>query len=270
MLRNLSHVGKSACQQSADRYDDLNKTCLEGSYLVEESLTRVDSDDTSPATPQLVVPAYFHPAVRAQEWASIAEHAPHIRMIVLNPDSGPGDQPDESFVYPLRRLHSAGVPVAGYVDTNYGHRSVPEVRDDFGRYIDWYGVSAVFFDRVPTAAENVDHYAALTLDVRGMGARVVAFNHGAQPVEAYAEHADLLGTFEGPWYAYIDAIVPRWARSRPSGQFFHLIYSVPPQSFSDAFLLAARRRVGCVYVTDHGGVNPWDRLPACEFDPQLY
>lgn len=224
----------------------------------------------STLSPRLVVPAYFHPAVRPQEWASLAEHAAHIRVIVHNPATGPGEMPDDSFSLPLHRLRSAGVQVAGYIDTNYGQRPPAEILDDFQRYVAWYGVSGVFFDRVPTGPDDVAHYARLSREAREMGARVVAFNHGAYPIEAYAEHGDLLGTFEGPWDTYVGATVPRWPRSRPSAQFFHLIYSVPHPCFSDAFLLVARRRTGCVYVTDHGGSNPWDRLPDCEYDPQLY
>ena len=226
--------------------------------------------DDSPLSPQLLVPAYFHPAVRPQEWASLAEHAAHIRVLVHNPGTGPGEEQDESFVLPLGRLRAAGVQVVGYVDTNYGQRPAAAVLADFERHVGWYGVSGVFFDRVPTGRDDLTHYARLSREARRLGARAVAFNHGAYPVEAYAEHGDLLGTFEGTWDTYVGATVPRWARSRPSAQFFHLIYSVPQPSFSDAFLLVARRRTGCVYVTDRGGVNPWDRLPACEFDPQLY
>jgi Spherulation-specific family 4 len=231
-------------------------------------VTQLASDGTSLVALQLVVPAYFHPAVRPHEWALLAERAAHVRLIVLNLASGPGTQPDAAFVPTLDRLRSAGVAVAGYVDTNYGQRPAYEVLAELGQYMDWYGVADVFFDRVTVAAEHVGHYADLTRHARDMGANVVAFNHGAHPVEAYADYADLLGTFEGPWRAYIDVAVPRWARSRPAAQFFHLVYSVPLNSFSDAFLLAARRRAGCVYVTDHGGDNPWDRLPAGEFDPQ--
>jgi hypothetical protein len=233
-------------------------------------MSALGSDDMVQVASQLLVPAYFHPAVRAREWWSLAERAPNIRMVVLNLDSGPGIQPDESYDSPLRWLREAGVPVAGYVDTNYGQRSAPEILNEIGRYIEWYRVSGVFFDRVSSDAASVAHYAALVRSARSLGARAVAFNHGVYPVEAYAEHADLLGAFEGPWGAYIDATVPRWARFRPAAQFFHLVYGVPPQSFGDAFLLAARRRAGAVYVTDHAGDNPWDRLPDCEFDPQLY
>jgi hypothetical protein len=91
---------------------------------------------------------------------------------------------------------------------------------------------------------------------------LVMFNHGAHPLEAYAEHADLLGTFEGPWQAYLRLPVPRWTRSWPASRFYHVVYSVPPEHAADAFLLAVRRRAGCVYITDQGGGNPYDRLPA--------
>jgi hypothetical protein len=215
-----------------------------------------------PVTPRLIVPAYFHPAGRPAEWAWLAGQAGRVRLVVLNLADGPGTAPDPAVPAVLGPLHAAGVAVAGYVDTNYGQRPARDALTDLGRYLDWYGVAGVFFDRAATGAEQVAHYAGLAQRARQLGARVVALNHGAHPVEAYAEHADLLGTFEGPWPAYLGLTVPRWARSRPAGQFYHLPHSVPPGSFRDALWLATRRNAGGVYVTDRGGPNPWDRLPA--------
>ncbi|MBO0823132.1 MAG: spherulation-specific family 4 protein [Actinobacteria bacterium] len=225
-------------------------------------------DVPTQATPRLIVPAYFHPSVLEHEWEVLAEHAADIRLIVLNLASGPGREPDAAFMPVLDRLDSTGVAVAGYVDTNYARRPSADVLTDLERYIDWYHVSGVFFDRVTADTENVAHYAAITQSARQAGVRVVAFNQGAHPVEAYAEHADLLGTFEGPWRDYVDVAIPRWTRSWPAERFFHLVYSVPLESFGDAYLLAARRHAGCVYVTDNGGDNPWDRLPGGQFDLQ--
>jgi hypothetical protein len=231
-------------------------------------LTPQAPDGTDLVMPRLIVPAYFHPATHPDEWTWLAERPAQIRLVVLNLANGPGAQPD-AVVFPvLDRLRSAGLKVAGYVDTNYGHRPASDAVADIGRYLDWYQVGGVFFDRAAVAAEDVGFYAGLAARARDMGAREVALNHGAHPVETYAEHADLLGTFEGPWSAYLELTVPRWVRSRRAGQFFHLLHSVPPASFSDAIWLAARRNAGCVYVTDRGGVNPWDRLPAGELDPQ--
>lgn len=217
---------------------------------------------TTAVMPPLIVPAYFHPAAAPREWEMLAERADRIRLVVLNLASGPGQKPDAAFIPVLDRLHSAGVSVAGYVDTDCARRPVRETLNDLERYLHWYHVSGVFFDRVSTDTESVGHYAALTRSARRAGTRVVAYNHGTHPVEAYAEQADLLGTFEGPWPSYVYAAVPRWTRSWPAERFFHLVHSVPVESFGDAYLLAARRHAGCAYVTDNGGANPWDRLPS--------
>jgi Spherulation-specific family 4 len=219
------------------------------------------ADGTELVMPRLIVPAYFHPATHPGEWTWLADRAAQIRVIVLNVASGPGTEPDAAIFPALDRLRAAGVAIAGYVDTNYAHRPAGEALADLTRYVGWYQVDGVFFDRAAVAPADVGHYAALTHQARELGAHLVAFNHGAHPVEAYAEHADLLGTFEGPWSAYLELAVPRWVRARPAGQFFHLLHSVPVSSFDEATWLAARRNAGGVLVTDQGGVNPWDRLP---------
>lgn len=223
-------------------------------------------DGSELVMPRLIVPAYFHPASHPAEWAWLAEQAEQVRLVVLNLADGPGTAPDAAVGPALGRLRAAGVPVAGYVDTNYGLRPAGDALADLGRYLGWYQVTGVFFDRAATDAAQLGHYAGLARAARRLGARVVALNHGAHPVEAYAEHADLLGTFEGPWPAYLDLAIPRWARSRPAAQFYHLPHSVPAASFRDARWLAARRNAGAVYITDRSGPNPWDRLPAGQLD----
>ena len=233
-----------------------------------DPLTPRAPDGSGLVRPQLIVPAYFHPATHPGEWAWLAERAAQIRMIVLNLASGPGAQPDAAVFPALDRLRSAGVTVAGYVDTNYGHRAAQAAMADLTRFVAWYQVDGVFFDQSAVTAEDVGYYADLARQVRDAGVRLVAFNHGSHPIEAYAEHANMLGTFEGPWTAYLELTVPRWVRARPAGQFFHLLHSVPVSSFDDAIWLAARRNAGCAFVTDQGGANPWDRLPAGTFGRQ--
>jgi hypothetical protein len=231
-----------------------------------KQLTGRVSADAAQAVPRLIVPAYFHPASHRQEWEWLAQRAARIRFVILNVANGPGGQPDEGVFPALALLRAAGIAVCGYVDTNYGQRAADEVIADLYRHLRWYRVDGVFFDRAAIAAQQVSHYADLARWARDGGARLVAFNHGAHPIEPYADHADLLGTFEGPWTAYLELGVPRWVRSRPAGQFFHLLYAVPTASFADALWLAAHRHAGCAYVTDRDGVNPWDGLPAGELD----
>ncbi|MGH3622741.1 MAG: spherulation-specific family 4 protein [Sciscionella sp.] len=218
--------------------------------------------------PRLVVPAYFHPAVYPEQWAELAEHASQVRLVVLNPASGPGALVDPAFIPVLSRLRAAGVAIAGYVDTNYGRRPPADALADLGRYLDWYGVDGVMFDRVASGTADVRYYASLARSARTLGANEVTFNHGAHPVEAYAEHADLLGTFEAPWRVYLDLAVPRWVRDRPAERFYHLVYSVPRGHLGEAASLAARRNAGGVYVTDLGGDNPWRCLPGHRANPE--
>ncbi len=217
---------------------------------------------TPPADPRLLIPAYFHPAAHPGDWALLAERAEGARLVILNPASGPGSRPDDTWLPPLDRLRAAGVGVVGYVNSSYGRRPPREAMAELSRYLDWYQVTGVLFDQVAVAAGLVSYYAALARDARSLGARVVVFNHGANPPEAYADHADVLGTFEGPWSAYRHAAVPRWAGSRPADQFYHVVHSVPRQHFGDAYRLAARRQAGWAYVTDRTGANPYDQLPA--------
>jgi Spherulation-specific family 4 len=216
----------------------------------------------APAAPRLIVPAYFHPAVAPGDWAALARAAGQLKMVVLNPASGPGDRPDPVQQRALEPLRAAGVTVAGYVDTDYGRRPSRAALAEISRFQDWYGTDGVLFDRVSAGPEDLRHYAGLARRARKLGAQTVVFNHGVHPYPGYARHADVLGTFEGPWPVYLEQAMPAWTRSWPAERFYHVVYSVPRPQLSNALLLAARRRAGCVYVTDRGGGNPYDRLPA--------
>ncbi|HZC41639.1 MAG TPA: spherulation-specific family 4 protein [Streptosporangiaceae bacterium] len=236
-------------------------------------MARIPAEGTRPAVPPpappgLVIPAYFHPVARPGLWESLAGHAPQVRLVILNVASGPGDAPDPAFVPVVERLRAAGVAMAGYVDTNYGRRPRRQVLAEAGRYRDWYGVASVCFDRAAGTPGRLRHYAALADRSRANGAEVVFFNHGTHPHPGYAEHADLLGTFEGCWQAYLRLAVPHWTRSLPASKFYHVVYSVPPPFFGGAFLLSRRRHAGSMYITDNGGSNPYDRLPAGGFEPE--
>jgi spherulation-specific family 4 protein len=211
---------------------------------------------------RLVVPAYFHPAVEPADWALLARSARRLRLVVLNLADGPGDLFDPAFVDVVARIVDAGVAVAGYVDTDYGRKSRRDVLAEWRRYREWYGVDSVFFDRAASGVEHVAHYAALAGAARQCGARLVAFNHGTYPAPEFAEHGDLLGTFEGPWPAFRDAEVPSWVHDLPADRFFNLVYAVTPGLNSRIAVLAAERNVGSALCTDRRPPNPWDHLPA--------
>lgn len=217
--------------------------------------------------PRLAVPAYFRPDVRPGDWELLARSAPPVQIVILNVANGPGTKPDPAFATPVQRLREAGVTVAGYVDTNYGRRRPGDVIADLERFCEWYGAAGVCFDRAAATEEHLGYYAAASRAARRAGAGFVIFNHGTHPVEAYASHADLLGTFEGRWPDYAQLAVPRWTRSWPAAMFEHVVYAVPPGEFGRAMAMATQRHAGCVYITDSDGANPYDRLPSAPLRP---
>jgi len=216
---------------------------------------------------RLLVPAYFHPAPRPAQWQDLVDHADRVELVVLNVDSGPGEHPDPAFVSPVAHLRRASVRVLGYTDTDYGRRPAAEVLTDLPRYQQWYGIDGLFCDRVPTDLDHLEHYAALSRRARRRGAATIAFNHGAIPAPDYAQHADVLGIFEGPWQAYLDWSPPRWVRAQPPDRFCHLIHSIPAPLLTAAWGLVGRRHAGLAYLTNHGNPNPWGRLPTSSANP---
>lgn len=221
----------------------------------------------APSQSRLVVPAYFHPE-RSDQWELLAQQADaRVRLVILNIANGPGPRPDAAFAPFLTRLSDRGVQVAGYVDTDYGRRPEREVLGDIARYRDWYEVTGVCLDRAAGTMEHLPGYAALAAGARQLGAGHVLFNHGAYPLAGYADHAEILGVFEGPWRAYRHLDVPGWARFQPAGKFYHVVYALPPGQHERAAQLARRRRAGCVYLTDLDGCNPYRRLPTAGLGP---
>lgn len=211
--------------------------------------------------PLLVVPAYFHPAVSPQQWQWLAGHASRLRLVILNVASGPGPGPQDVFGTAVDLLHGAGVRVAGYVDTAYGRRDARVVLAEAARYQDWYGVRGVCFDQVTPDAGNLGYYAGVADRSRALGAEVVLFNHGTHPAPGYAQHADLIGTFEGTWQAYQRLRIPDWTLRWPPSKFYHVVHAVPVPRIPAAWRLAVRRHAGSVYITERHGPNPYDGLP---------
>lgn len=214
------------------------------------------------AKPRLVVPAYFHPAVHPDQWQWLAEHAAGVLMVILNVANGPGASSQAAFRQAIGSLQRAGICVIGYVDTSYGRCQAQRVLAETDRFQDWYGVQGVCLDQVAADPAQLGYYTGLTDRIRAMGAETVFFNHGTHPAPEYAHVADVLGTFEGTWPAYRRLRVPRWTEHWPPSKFCHVVHSVPVARHPGAWRLASRRRAGAVYITERGGANPYDGLPA--------
>jgi hypothetical protein len=212
--------------------------------------------------PRIAVPAYFHPDRAPAAWAALAAMSDAlVGLIVVNPASGVGAEPDEAYRSlcespRLRRL------IAGYVDSAYSARPLTAVVAEAAAYRRHYGISSVFVDQVTSGLQGVPHYRELGEELRKRGTRRLVLNPGVVPQPEYHDLADVIVTFEGPWTAYRSDMAPiRTGPGRRSATW-HLVHSTPVEHHVLSLRLAAARGASYAYVTERTMPNPWDELPA--------
>jgi hypothetical protein len=206
-----------------------------------------------------LVPAYLPP----HELPALARGAWRPRMVIVNPNSGPGARRSDAYADAVRALQAAGVRVLGYVPTGYGSRPTQEAIADVERYASWYRVDGIFFDEAASAAGELPYYRALARAARGggNGRQLVVLNPGVPPAPGYFDLADVVVTFEGSYAAYADAVeaTPEWLdRQRPES-IAHLVYGA---TRAQALGALADSGAGYLYATSGALPNPWRTLPA--------
>jgi hypothetical protein len=204
-----------------------------------------------------LIPAYVPP----HELAALAASASRPRMVVVNPDSGPGAGERRAYGKAVRTLQAAGVRVLGYVPTGYGGRPLAAVLADVRRYLAWYRVDGIFFDETSTDAALLPYYRALSRQARGDAGRVVVLNPGVPPAAGYFDVADVVVTFEGTSAGYASAMAatPDWLRRMRPDRIAHLVYGA---TRAEALDVVADSGAGYVYVTSGAMPNPWRSLPS--------
>lgn len=224
----------------------------------------------------IAVPAYFYPSEPGSQWDTAVSDAPlpegRSRILILNPNSGPGSSRDRNYVKAVSKVHAAGEGflVYGYVHTSYGKRSLAKVEAEIDKYYSWYKVDGIFVDETASAASLVSAYYQPLADFitgkkDGTG---VMLNPGVYPDEAYlnirvpSDSMLVVNAFEDSYTNYAVATVPSWAFNYPSSRFSHLVYSATDTQMRKAVALSTRRNAGWVFVTDLGLPNPWQALPS--------
>lgn len=215
------------------------------------------------------VPGYAHPLVAPVEWAELTRPGTPLHWVVLNVSDGPGNRPDPHCLAAVGKLRNAGVRVIGHLDADQGSRSYGDLVSDAQRYLDWYRVDGFFLDRCP--AERADlpevRRTAATLETVLDGGHLV-LGHGTHPYPGYAEVADQLVTFSGPWSEYRWSQVAEWTADYPPERFVHFVHGVPRMHLEEATRIARWQGAGTIFFTDRtersggrGQDGPFETLP---------
>ncbi|MFD8369994.1 spherulation-specific family 4 protein [Streptomyces sp. NPDC059688] len=214
----------------------------------------------------LGIPGYAHPLVAPAQWAELARPGTPLDWVVLNVASGPGSRPDPHCLQATARLRGAGVRVLGHLDLTYGARAFGDLLSDAHRYLDWYRVDGFLLDRCPTERTALPEVRRGVTTLRAISDSAhLVLGHGTHPHPGYAENADQLVTFSGPWSDYRWSQVAEWTADYPPDRFCHFVHGVPRGHLDEALRIARWQGAATIYLTDHtdggGRADPWETMP---------
>ncbi|MEU2586801.1 spherulation-specific family 4 protein [Streptomyces avermitilis] len=212
------------------------------------------------------IPGYAHPLVAPMEWGELTRPGTPLHWVVLNVSGGPGTRPDPHCLEAVGRLRNAGVRVLGHLDTTYGVRTFGELISDAHRYLDWYQAEGFFLNRCPTERAALPEVRRTVATLRGLlGDSHIVLGHGSHPFPGYAESADQLVTFSGPWSDYRWSQVAEWTADHPPERFCHFVHGVPLGHLDEALRIARWQGASTIYFTDRtdrgGRDDPWETMP---------
>jgi hypothetical protein len=216
----------------------------------------------------LMIPAYFYPSAGGP-WNELAAAAARVPLVaIMNPDSGPGQSRDITYVQALSKLHQAGGKVTAYVHTSYGARPLAEVEKDINLYRSFYQVDGFFIDEMTDdeSPEHLDYYAAIYQYIKGKDVHyTVTGNPGTNTRETYLTRPtdDSLMIFEDNGTNYTRFAPAQWVTRHSAQQFVHLPYGVPTAAtMTNDVELAVSRNAGWICITDDTLPNPYNTLPS--------
>ncbi|WP_335939411.1 spherulation-specific family 4 protein [Streptomyces sp. PTD5-9] len=237
------------------------------------------------------VPGYAHPLLAPTEWAELVRPGTPLHWAVLNIHDGPGTRPDPHCLEAAGRIRNArerarhgdvphdsvraaGGRLLGHLDLAFGSRPFGELMSDAQSFLDWYRVDGFYLGRCPSERAHLPAVRRLTSTlatllehgVRGEGAGPLVLGLGTHPHPGYAEAADQLVTFSGPWTDYRWSQVAEWTAGYPPERFAHFVHGVPRTHLDEALRIARWQGAGTVFFTDRDGQNgqtdPFAALPS--------
>lgn len=208
--------------------------------------------------PRLAAPWYLHPAEHPDAWARLRVGG-LLSFVVVNAANGPGLQPDPYYEDALGR--PSRTPMLGYVDVGYGDRPASVVRREAMAWAEWYGVTEVMLDRVPSQARRNSWSLDVIDQLREDGATKVVANPGTVPVPELVAQADITCVVEDSWEAYQRLDLPRWLRSGDPARQWHLVHSCPVRCLQSVHRLASARGAGFVWASPGTVPHPWGQTP---------
>lgn len=176
---------------------------------------------------------------------------------------------------PRDSARAAGGRLLGHLDLAFGSRPFGELIADAQSFLDWYRVDGFYLGRCPAGRPELPAVRRLTATLAtllehgeppyGEGSGQLVLGLGTHPHPGYAEAADQLVTFCGPWTDYRWSQVAEWTASYPPERFAHFVHGVPRTHLDEAMRIARWQGAGTIFFTDRDGqqgqTDPFAALP---------
>lgn len=199
-------------------------------------------------------PWYLHPLQDPSAWDRLRTGSVGLDFAVVNVANGPGDAVDACY---RDALVGVRTPLIGYVDVAYGRRERAAILRDVDAWREYYGVTGVMLDQVPTRMQG--RWRPSLIDrIRAAGTSFVVANPGCATPGSLLRRADVTCVSELDWAAYA-RLLPDPAPAGPE-RIWHLIHSCPVDQQPAAVALAGARGAGFCWATAGTLPNPWQVL----------
>jgi hypothetical protein len=214
----------------------------------------------------IFVPAYFHPSGdNLSYWDDLVSAAAKVPlMVVINPNSGPGEKIDPAYPSVIAKLAKTKAQLLGYISTSYAKVPLEKAKADIAAWTKMYPeIQGYFLDEQTSDAGHVDYYRKLVAAAKAARPNGTVVSNPGNPCDAgyFAKGGpDVLCTFENssPLAEFKGDAISAAANRR-----IGLAHSLHPRAKLEPLLdLAANKQLGWVFLTDGVMPNPWDRLPS--------
>lgn len=205
--------------------------------------------------------SYMYPSATPEKQAAWAGFCSGAKLVILNPDSGPGTSANADYVAQMAKCRAVpGLKVAGYVTTNYYDAygvqddNVPRytlvhIKAEIDRLFAHYGhFDYIFCDEMNTsvAPDIIALHKELAAYIRAKGALVIQ-NPGTRIPESSMALADIVMNFEGSAASYRTKTFDKWTLNYP-GRFWHCVHTCTAAEMPEMVALAKARGAGHFYA----------------------
>ncbi len=225
---------------------------------------------------KLLIPLYSHPS----QWKSFETQFKLLKdkniqtYMIINPNNGPGQKVDQSYIDGIKYLKSFDFKIIGYVHTQYSKRNLFDVKLDIYNWSDFYGsnrIDGIFFDETDTKKSSFNYYKSLTNYSKVQDFNFNILNAGYTTDKIYIDNkiANIIITFENSYEGFLKDFPKNTNKSNDFTKLSILVHSVKNKKFYDLLLKTQYLNFDFIYFTEDTFPNPWDEL-SLEFIKTLH